>query len=261
MGAVGGADLAQHRPGAGHDLRDAEGAADLDQFAARDRHLAPERQRVQHQQHRRGVVVDDGGRLGAGDLAQQARDVFVALAALPGGEVEFQRGGGRERLGGRGGGSSRQRRAAEIGVQHRAGQVEHRTLRDGKAARQSVGGSVQDGGGQCRKRARRPARRQFGTQCGGGGSAAEPRDQRLGRRHAQQRIERWQRAGGIRHGGAMLGRMSTTFEIPDAAHRTADRCGRSAPPIIDALAAMQADPEVRRFLGENLLTRARSMVG
>ena len=89
--------------------------------------------------------------------------MFVALAALPGGEVEFQRGGGRERLGGGGGGGSRQRGAAEVGVQHRAGQVEHRTLRDGKAACQRIRGSIQDGGGQRRERARRPACRKFGT--------------------------------------------------------------------------------------------------
>ena len=36
MGAVGGADLDQPGAGALHDVGDAEGAADLDQFAARD---------------------------------------------------------------------------------------------------------------------------------------------------------------------------------------------------------------------------------
>jgi hypothetical protein len=36
VGAVGGADLDQLRPGALHDVRHAEGAADLDQLAARD---------------------------------------------------------------------------------------------------------------------------------------------------------------------------------------------------------------------------------
>ncbi len=46
-----------------------------------------QRQRIQHQQHRRSIVVDHGGRLRV-DLAQQARDVFgQALAALPGGKV------------------------------------------------------------------------------------------------------------------------------------------------------------------------------
>ena len=260
MGAVGGADLAQHRPGAGHDLRDAERAADLDQFAAGDRHLAPERQRVQDQQHRRGVVVDHGGRLGAGDLAQQAGDVFVALAAPPGGEVEFQRGGGGERLcGGRGGGL-RQWRAAEIGVQHGAGQVEHRPLRGGKPARQRVGGGVQDGGRQRRERAGGTAGGQFGAQRGGGGRPAEPRDQRIGRRHAQQCVERRQRAGGIRHGGAMLGRMSTTFEIPTLrTDRLMLRAFRAAD--IDALAAMQANPEVRRFLGDGTLAEPRAGLG
>jgi RimJ/RimL family protein N-acetyltransferase len=51
--------------------------------------------------------------------------------------------------------------------------------------------------------------------------------------------------------------MSTTFEIPTL--RT-DRLTLRAfrPTDLDALAAMQANPEVRRFLGGNLLTRAES---
>jgi hypothetical protein len=42
-----------------HDVGHAEGTADLDQLAARDDHLAPGRQRGQHQQDGGGVVVDD----------------------------------------------------------------------------------------------------------------------------------------------------------------------------------------------------------
>ena len=259
MGAVGGADLAQHRAGAGHDVGNAEGAADLDQFAARDRHLAPERQRVEDQQHRGGVVVDHGGRLGAGDLAQQAGDVFVALAAPPGGEVEFQRGGGGKRLRGGGGGGRRQRCAAEIGVQHGAGQVEHRALRGGEASGQCVGCRIQDvgagGAGKAAPRAAPPARpavpRSVACRPNRASSTAAAGD-------AQQRIERGQRTGGGWHGGAMLRRMTTTFEIPAMrTERLVLRAFRAAD--IDALAAMEAEPEVRRFLGGNLLSRDRGM--
>ena len=71
-------------PGARHDVGHAERAADLDQLAARDDDLAAARQRVEHEQHRGGVVVDDGRVLGAGQLAQQAAQVVVALAAPAG---------------------------------------------------------------------------------------------------------------------------------------------------------------------------------
>src|SRR6185312_8188877 len=97
------------------------------------------------QQHRGGIVVHHGRRLGPGDLPQQACDVLVALATLAGGEVELQGGGRCQRLRGGRGGGRRQRRAAEIGVQHGAGQVEHRALRGGEAARQRIGGGIQDG--------------------------------------------------------------------------------------------------------------------
>ena len=81
MRAVGGADLDQAAAGPGHDVGNAEGAADLDQFAARDDHLAPLGQRVQHQQHRGGVVVDGGGGFRAGQPQQPGGDMVVALAA------------------------------------------------------------------------------------------------------------------------------------------------------------------------------------
>ncbi len=87
----------------------------------------PLRQRVEHEQHRGGVVVDDRRVLGAGELAQQRAHMIVALAALAGVEVEFQRNGrahGRDRRLDRRLG---EQRAAEIGVQHRAGEIEHRT--------------------------------------------------------------------------------------------------------------------------------------
>ncbi len=52
--AVGRADFAERRAGLAHHVGDAEAAADLDQFAAGDDHLAALRERREHQQHRRG---------------------------------------------------------------------------------------------------------------------------------------------------------------------------------------------------------------
>ena len=48
--AVGRSDLDQARAGHGHHVGDAEGAADLDQLAARDRDFLVEGERVEHQQ-------------------------------------------------------------------------------------------------------------------------------------------------------------------------------------------------------------------
>jgi RimJ/RimL family protein N-acetyltransferase len=55
----------------------------------------------------------------------------------------------------------------------------------------------------------------------------------------------------------MLGRMSTTFEIPTLhTDRLTLRAFRATD--LDALADMQANSKVRRFLGGNLLTRAET---
>ena len=56
-------------------------------------------ERVEHQHHGGGVVVDDRRGLGAGQVAQQRRDMIVALAPPPGRQVEFQRGRAAHRLG------------------------------------------------------------------------------------------------------------------------------------------------------------------
>ena len=127
------------------------------------------RQRVEHQQHGGGVVVDDGRGLGAGQFARAGRDVVVALAAPAGrrGRIPARTASGASRrpaacdrfLGKHG--------AAEIGVQHGAGEVEDR--RAGSPAPASVGAAA-DGGEQRRfvgqwqavprvPRGRRPVRR------------------------------------------------------------------------------------------------------
>ena len=144
MGAVGGADLAQPAAGLAHDVGDAEGAADLHQLAARDHHLPPRRQGAQQQQHRGGVVVDREGGLGAGEVAEQRLEVGIALAAPAGPEVELEVGGAG-RLGHRRQRLRRQRGAAEIGVQHRAGQVQHRA-RAARVPGQPLRRGAEDGG-------------------------------------------------------------------------------------------------------------------
>ncbi len=78
--AVGGADLDQPGPCPRHDLRQAERAADLDQFAAGDDRLAAPGERIEHQQHGGRIIVDDGRILGPGQFAQDAAQMVVALA-------------------------------------------------------------------------------------------------------------------------------------------------------------------------------------
>ncbi len=86
--------FAQYRAGLRHHVGNAKRAADLDQLAARDDDFPALGQRVQRQQHRRGIVVDDNGRDFAParvqQLRKQATDMNVALAALAGGQIEFQ---------------------------------------------------------------------------------------------------------------------------------------------------------------------------
>jgi hypothetical protein len=119
--AIGGAHL--HQPGARtlHDVRHPEGAADLDQFAARDDDPLALGQGIEQQEYGRRIVVNHGGGLGTGEFAQQRLDHIVAVAPATLVDVVFEgagvaRGGdqGCDRLFGQGG-------AAQVGVQDRAG--------------------------------------------------------------------------------------------------------------------------------------------
>ena len=125
VGAVGGAHLDQLGTGAAHDVGDAEGAANFHQLAARDDDFLARCQRVEREQHGGGVVVDHGGGFRAGQLAQQVGDEVVAVAAPAGGQVKFQIRWRGERLHHRLHGGIGQQGAAQVGVQHRAGEVEH----------------------------------------------------------------------------------------------------------------------------------------
>src|SRR5208282_6741984 len=86
-------------------------------------------QRIQRQHQCGRVVVDRECRLGAGQSDQPTRNVVVALAAPATLDVVFERGRVTHRRGRGGDRLLRQRRAAEIGVQHGAGQIEDAALR------------------------------------------------------------------------------------------------------------------------------------
>ena len=68
---VGGAHFDQFRPGLFHHIREAEPAADLDQLRAGDDDPPAVCQRREHQQHRRGIVIDHHGSFGAGQTLEQ----------------------------------------------------------------------------------------------------------------------------------------------------------------------------------------------
>ena len=127
VGAVGAAHLDELRAGALHDVGHAEGATDLDQLPTRDDDLLALGQRVEQQEDRGGVVIDHGRGLGAGQLGDQRGDEVVAVAASARFEVVFERAGVARGLDHRGDRLLGQRGAAEVGVQHGAGEVEHRT--------------------------------------------------------------------------------------------------------------------------------------
>ena len=122
--AVGGADLDHARTRQSHDVRHPERAADLDQLAARYDHLAPLAKGGQREQDRGCVVVHDQRRLADEEPRQEPDKKVRALSPLPRHEVELDiavTSGDRERLGRR----SRERRAAEVGVQDHSARIDH----------------------------------------------------------------------------------------------------------------------------------------
>ena len=82
--------LHQPRSGALQHLVDPEAVADLDQLAARDDHLATVGERGDREQQGGGVVVDDEGVLGAGELPEDRGEMVVPRAAPPVGEVVLE---------------------------------------------------------------------------------------------------------------------------------------------------------------------------
>jgi len=205
VGAVGGADLDQ--PGAAllQDLGDPERAADLDQLAARHQHLAAGGQGGERHQHGGGAIVDHQRRLGAGEAGEPALDPGAALTAPPGGEVELETRVAPRHLLERRARRGRQRGAAEIGVEHHTGGVEHppqRRLAGGVGARrgplgQGVGGRRRAAAAQAH-----PLQGQLLAYCLDHQQARQPVQRARQRGMAEQRFDRGESAqtGALGHG-------------------------------------------------------------
>ena len=149
VGAVGGAHL--HKLGAAllQDVRNAEPAADLHRLAARNDDLLSGCDGGEAQQHGGGVVVDDQGRLGAGQLAHVAGDGRLAGASPSGVEVQLQVAIARGGLPHRVRRGFAERCASQVGVQHHPGCVDYAAGRRSEArARESrdVAGHVIEAG-------------------------------------------------------------------------------------------------------------------
>ena len=136
--AVGGAYFYQLAACTFHDVGDAEGATNFHQLAARDHHLFARCQRRQRQQHRSGIVVDDGGSFGPGQFANQLLNQIIAVATATSGQVVFEVGGVGEGFDHRIHGLLRQQGTAQVGVQHRACEVEYGFQAWGKARCQAL---------------------------------------------------------------------------------------------------------------------------
>jgi hypothetical protein len=83
-----------------------------------------------------GAVVHGGGRFGAGQRAEVIPQHLLAGRAFPGGQREFEAAILRRGFESRLGGGLRERRPAEIGMQHDAGSVDD-------AAEQTTAGHLQ----------------------------------------------------------------------------------------------------------------------
>ena len=90
MSAVGGAHLDEPGAAGGDDVGQAKRAADLDQLSAGDNDLAAVGERVEHDRHGGGIIVDHRGCRGPGELLQQPLDPLVAAAAPAGFQVGLQ---------------------------------------------------------------------------------------------------------------------------------------------------------------------------
>ena len=127
-GLVGGADLDQPRAALADHVGDAEAAADLDQLAARDDHLARRpAARSGPAASAAALLLTTSAASAPVSAAQQRLDIWrSASRGAPRREVELEVGSSRARPRPRRPiASGGERRAAEIGVQHDAGRVDH----------------------------------------------------------------------------------------------------------------------------------------
>ena len=123
MRAIGRAHLFENRAASGHDLRDPEGAANLNQLAARDDHFLATRERVERQEDGRGVVINDRGRFGAGEIDEKLFDHLLTPSPLPESQVVFEVDGTGAGAANRLDGRLREQRPAQIRVEDGSGGV------------------------------------------------------------------------------------------------------------------------------------------
>jgi hypothetical protein len=117
------------RAGPRHDVRQPEGAADLDQFAARDDRFAPAASAFNASTSAPALLLTASAASAPVSRRSHRATMVVALTAAAVVEIVFQARRRAHRFGGGGDRLLRQGRAAEIGMQHRAGQVEDAALR------------------------------------------------------------------------------------------------------------------------------------
>jgi len=108
-----------------HDVRNAKFSADFDQFPPGYHGLAVARERVQDQENRRRVVVDDERILGAREAAQEIPNVVVTQSSLPPDQVELEIRIARTHLLKTVEGIPGQGSAAEVGVDDDARGIDH----------------------------------------------------------------------------------------------------------------------------------------
>ena len=124
MRAVGGAHLDKLGTRSRHDVGDTETASHLDKLAAAHDYLFAACMRGKHQQHRRGVIVDNQGVLRPRECAQQARGMLLAAPASTGRDVVLERAVAAGDVGHRLHRCGSERSTAQIGVNHNACRVD-----------------------------------------------------------------------------------------------------------------------------------------
>ena len=123
-GDIGGANFAERGPTDGEDFGEAEGAANLDQLSPGEEHFASTGECREGEDGGGGIVVDDEGGLGPGQLVEECLELMSPGATIAREEIDLKVAApagpeqGRTGLVGEGG-------AAERGVEHDPGGIEH----------------------------------------------------------------------------------------------------------------------------------------
>ena len=136
MRPVGGADLAQHRARAAHDVRDAELAADLDELAARDDDFLARARDSSASSTAAAQLFTTSEPSAPVSRRSSAVHVRIAGAALLLGEVHLEVGVAARHHAQPLQRQRRQQRAAQVRVEHHAGGIDHAREREGAGARE-----------------------------------------------------------------------------------------------------------------------------